>query len=62
MTYQRQYTDAMLDGMQSAYGAGFLSPGGPEELRQMLDGIDVVGAHALDLGCGSGRFLDDAGR
>ena len=54
MTYQRQYTDAMLDGMQSAYGAGFLSPGGPEELRQMLDGIDVVGADALDLGCGVG--------
>ena len=40
--------------MQTAYGAGFLSPGGAEETRQMVAGLTVANAHVLDLGCGVG--------
>ena len=54
MAYQSQYTDAMLSGMQSAYGQGFLSPGGADELRRMVDGIEVEGRDVLDVGCGVG--------
>jgi SAM-dependent methyltransferase len=54
MTYESQYTDAMLSGMQSAYGQGFLSPGGADELRRMVDGIGVERRYVLDVGCGVG--------
>ncbi len=51
---KRQYSDAMLDGMQSAYGEGFLSPGGVRELHDLLDGHELRGKDVLDLGCGVG--------
>ena len=54
MTESKQYSDEMLAGMQTTYGAGFLSPGGAEETRQMVDGLRVADAHILDLGCGVG--------
>ena len=54
VTASKQYSDAMLDGMQTAYGSGFLSPGGAEETRQMVEGLTVENAHVLDLGCGVG--------
>jgi phosphoethanolamine N-methyltransferase len=54
MAYVSQYTDAMLSGMQSAYGQGFLSPGGADELRRMVDGVGVEGRDVLDMGCGVG--------
>ena len=54
MTESKQYSDEMLSGMQTTYGAGFLSPGGAEETRQMVDGLDVADADVLDFGCGVG--------
>lgn len=54
MAYDSQYTDAMLSGMQSAYGHGFLSPGGADELRRMVDGLGIEGRDVLDMGCGVG--------
>mgnify|MGYP005631884775 FL=1 len=49
-----QYTDRVINGMQSLYGEGFLSPGGPDEMAVFLEGIDLSGCHVLDLGCGIG--------
>ncbi len=40
--------------MQARFGDGYLSPGGSEELRVMLRGLDLSGARALDFGCGVG--------
>ena len=54
MTTSKQYSDEMLSGMQTTYGTGFLSPGGAEETRQMVDGLDVANTDVLDLGCGVG--------
>ena len=51
---ERQYSDTMLSSMQSAYGAGFLSPGAAEETHQMLEGILLGNKSVLDLGCGVG--------
>lgn len=49
-----QYTDRVIEGMQSLYGEGFLSPGGPDEMAIFLEGVDLKGCHVLDLGCGIG--------
>ena len=33
--------------------AGFLSPGGPQEVREIVAGLDVRGKRILDIGCGT---------
>lgn len=50
----RQYSNAMLAGMQAAYGEGFLSPGAAADMRRLLHPVDVGGKSVLDLGCGVG--------
>ena len=54
MNIERQYSNDMLDSMQTVYGHGFLSPGGATEVRQLLANIPVAGKDVLDLGCGVG--------
>lgn len=54
MTYERQYSDAVVESMESAYGEGFLSPGGADEVGDMLAGLRLDGQAVLDLGCGIG--------
>ncbi len=36
------------------WGEGFLSPGGPDEVAQILSGVDLRGRRVLDIGCGIG--------
>lgn len=36
------------------WGAGFLSPGGSEEVLEILREIDIAGKFVLDIGCGTG--------
>jgi SAM-dependent methyltransferase len=50
MQYERQFTDAL----QFMWGEGFLSPGGPEEVKVMLAGTDIAGCRILDIGSGLG--------
>lgn len=54
MAHERQYSDAVLESMESVYGEGFLSPGGAEEVADILAGVAVAGREVLDLGCGIG--------
>lgn len=54
MTYRDQYSDAVLESMQSAYGEGFLSPGGAGEVADIVAGLSLEGRDVLDLGCGVG--------
>lgn len=54
MTYESQYSSAVVESMESAYGVGFLSPGGADELGDMLSGLRLDGQAVLDLGCGVG--------
>lgn len=54
MTEHRQYSSAMLAGMQAAYGEGFLSPGAAGDVRRLMAPLDVAGKRVLDLGCGVG--------
>jgi ubiquinone/menaquinone biosynthesis C-methylase UbiE len=52
MSYDKAFTDAL----QFAWGEGFLSPGGPSELRTLLTGHDIKGMRVLDIGSGLGGF------
>ena len=54
MSSTRQYSDAVIEGMEKLFGEGFLSPGGAAEVHEMLDGVEVAGREVLDLGCGIG--------
>ncbi|MEZ5777006.1 MAG: methyltransferase domain-containing protein [Paracoccaceae bacterium] len=50
------YDDAHIGFLESIWGEGYLSPGGPEEVARVIDGLDLRGKHALDIGCGSGAI------
>ena len=49
-----QYAKAFSDALQFMWGKGFLSPGGPEEVRRMLEGHDLRNSIVLDIGSGVG--------
>ncbi|MDF1750543.1 MAG: methyltransferase domain-containing protein [Alphaproteobacteria bacterium] len=48
------YPDSFISALQAIWGDGFLSPGGPEEIAAMLNGVDLTGLSVLDIGCGVG--------
>lgn len=48
------YDRQVIEFLEHIWGDGFLSPGGPEEVARVLAGVDVAGAHVLDIGSGSG--------
>ncbi|MES0056667.1 MULTISPECIES: methyltransferase domain-containing protein [unclassified Mesorhizobium] len=49
-----QYPKELTDALEFVWGEGILSPGGPEEVAQMLEGIDLCGRRVLDIGSGLG--------
>ena len=49
-----QYSDDFIDRLHLIWGLGFLSPGGPEEVAEIVHGLDLHGALVLDIGCGTG--------
>lgn len=51
MTHYPPRTIAMLE---TIWGAGFLSPGGPDEVARILTHHDLTGKSVLDIGCGAG--------
>lgn len=48
------YDTTMLDMLQIIWGEGYLSPGGPQAVREITAGIDLRGKRVLDIGCGIG--------
>lgn len=50
------YGDEMIAFLESMWGEGYLSPGGPEEVARVITGIDLTGCHVLDIGSGSGAI------
>jgi phosphoethanolamine N-methyltransferase len=49
-----QYSKPFTDALQFMWGDGFLSPGGPAEVAEMLAGHDILGKRVLDIGSGLG--------
>ena len=50
------YDRQVINFLEELWGEGFLSPGGPEEVARVVEGIDLKGKHILDIGCGSGAI------
>jgi len=49
-----QYPDHFIERLHIVRGEGFLSPGGPDEVREIVRGIDLAGKVVLDIGFGTG--------
>tara|TARA_Y100001934_G_scaffold255282_1_gene322093 strand:+ start:1178 stop:1975 length:798 start_codon:yes stop_codon:yes gene_type:complete len=49
-----QYTDKFNTALQWMWGDGYLAPGGPEEVAEMLQGFSIENADVVDVGCGLG--------
>jgi SAM-dependent methyltransferase len=48
-----QYPDHFIERLHAVWGEGFLSPGGAEEVREIVRGLDLVGKTVLDIGFGT---------
>lgn len=51
---EAEYDDESIRFLETLWGEGYLSPGGAEEVRAVVDRIDLGGKVVLDIGCGSG--------
>lgn len=49
-----EYDEAMVAALELVWGEGFLSPGGPDEVAEILAGTSIAGQSVLDIGCGIG--------
>lgn len=49
-----EYDDTAIRFLEALWGEGYLSPGGPEEVDRVVEGLDLAGKTLLDIGCGSG--------
>ena len=54
MSNETEYPDHFVERLHTIWGEGFLSPGGPEEVREIVEGIDLVDKVVLDVGFGTG--------
>ena len=48
------YPDEFADRLELIWGTGFLSPGGADEVREILTGTDLTGKTVLEIGSGIG--------
>lgn len=49
-----EYDDTAIRFLEALWGEGYLSPGGPEEVDRVVEGLPLTGKDVLDIGCGSG--------
>lgn len=52
--HQDEYSDELIQMLELVWGNGFLSPGGPDAVHRIVDGVDLKGKLVLDIGCGIG--------
>lgn len=49
-----EYDDAAIRFLEVVWGPGYLSPGGPDEVDCVIEGLQMSGKTAIDIGCGTG--------
>jgi len=54
LTDEGHYGPKQLNLLKTVWGEGFLSPGGTDEIDEIMKGIDASGKTVLDIGCGCG--------
>lgn len=52
--HEDEYDEDFVHGLEWMWGEGFLSPGGPEEVRVLLNDVTMTEKSVLDIGCGLG--------
>ena len=48
------YTNELIGMLEIVWGEGWLSPGGPQEVDRVVEGLDLRDKHVLDIGCAVG--------
>ncbi|MGL6183364.1 MAG: methyltransferase domain-containing protein, partial [Aestuariivirga sp.] len=48
------YGNKLIRMLEIIWGDGYLSPGGPDEVGRVLDGLDLTDKSVLDIGSGAG--------
>lgn len=48
------YDAAHIAFLERLWGAGYMSPGGADEVARVLAGLDLAGRTVVDIGCGAG--------
>ncbi|MBG1230764.1 class I SAM-dependent methyltransferase [Aestuariivirga litoralis] len=48
------YHPKLISILERIWGAGWLSPGGPAEVKLLLEGLSLADKSVLDIGCGAG--------
>jgi phosphoethanolamine N-methyltransferase len=56
------YDDRIVRFLGALWGEGYMSPGGPDEVARVLDGLDLDGLTVLDIGSGAGGATVDLAR
>ena len=54
LTDEGHYGPKQLNMLKTVWGEGFLSPGGTDEIDQILKGLNLKNKKVLDIGCGTG--------
>lgn len=49
-----RYDDSVVIVSEMIFGAGHMSPGGPDGVRAIVEGLDLAGKTVLDIGCAIG--------
>ena len=52
--HESRYSEGLLATLQLVWGEGYMSPGGPERVRRIVEGLDLAHKTVLDIGCGLG--------
>ncbi|SPH17261.1 Sarcosine/dimethylglycine N-methyltransferase [Defluviimonas aquaemixtae] len=54
MSATEHYNRSIIAFLGELWGEGYLSPGGPEEVARIVEGLDLAGKTVLDVGSGAG--------
>jgi len=52
--HDNEYHDNMVTMLELIWGEGYMAPGGPGNVANLLDGTNPAGKRILDVGCGIG--------
>ena len=54
MSNEVLYNNQVISFLEELWGDGFLSPGGSDEVKKVLEGIKIKDQRVLDIGSGTG--------
>ena len=62
MSNEVLYNNQVISFLEELWGDGFLSPGGSDEVKKVLEGIKIKNQRVLDIGSGSGGLCSSIGK